>query len=146
MPSTEQSGELFKNEPDLGTALLNTQQWPQYPAKAPPNFCHLLSSSCSGRSGLFVFWNLSVSSCQCPVDTRLHVDGDADADERMVEMMRRGGDGDGDDDEEDGGGDAGGEGDENARGAGDADDSGFLFCAYRVDLNPGSFFLFFLTS
>ena len=102
MLSTEQSGELFKKEPDLGTGLLNTQQWPQCPAKAPPNFCHLLSSPCSGRSCLFVFWNLCVSSCQCPVDTRLHVDGDAD--EMMVEMMRRGGDGgDGDDDEEDGG-------------------------------------------
>ena len=86
-----------------------------------------------------------MSSCQCPVDTQLHVDGDADADEMMVEMMRRGGDGgDGDDDEEDGGADAGGEGDENARGAGDADDSWFLFCAYPVDLNPG--FFFFLTS
>lgn len=35
----------------------------------------------------FRFWNVSVSSCQRPVDTQLHADGDSDAD--ADETMRR---------------------------------------------------------
>ena len=42
--------ELLKNEPDPGAALLNSQQWPQCPASAPPSFCHLPRSPCPAAS------------------------------------------------------------------------------------------------